>query len=89
MFNFILAPIIASPPLFYLGNSQLSRRFNLNPQKNLHATFIDVEPVSKVYVCQRVSALRASLSSSWWSFYGKGLHVFHFTNPSISDESFL
>ena len=48
---FILAPpLVASFPLFYLGDPYLSETFNLNPQKNLHATFLDVEPVSKVYV---------------------------------------
>lgn len=44
------APLVESLPHFYLGNESLLDTINgLNPKKDLHQTFLDIEPVSDIH----------------------------------------
>ena len=47
MFFIIDRPVFFSPPHFYLGDHSLVDDINgMHPNKTLHETYIDVEPVS-------------------------------------------
>ena len=46
-FSFLDAPVLGSLPHFYMGNKSLWRAVEgLHPQKYVHGTFLDIEPVS-------------------------------------------
>jgi hypothetical protein len=45
LFHLAAPPFVASTPHFYLGDPLLYQVFNLVPNKEKHATFIDIEPV--------------------------------------------
>ena len=45
---FVDPPVALSPPHFYQGNKSLVETVHgLNPQKSLHETFADIEPVRR------------------------------------------
>ena len=45
---FVDPPVALSPPHFYQGNKSLVEAVHgLNPQKSLHETFADIEPVRR------------------------------------------
>ena len=46
----IATPFVASSPHFYFGDPRLSEMLKLKPEKTVHATFLDVEPVSMFYL---------------------------------------
>lgn len=47
-FVFVDPPVALSPPHFYQGNKSLVEAVHgLNPQKSLHETFADIEPVRR------------------------------------------
>ena len=52
MFFFADPPVVISPPHFYLGNESLVKAVTgLHPDKKLHQTFVDIEPVRRDILC--------------------------------------
>lgn len=52
MFFFADPPVVISPPHFYLGNESLVKAVTgLHPNKRLHQTFVDIEPVRGDILC--------------------------------------